>query len=319
MSASEQIKIWDYKDFAEMNMAANEGMIDSFQESFGALQLRYWRAKEDSFKGAQKVLFVVHGIGEHSGRYHELAQYLNLKGFHVCSLDLSGHGLSSSLQLKKRSHLRSFEQMSWDLTKALIQVIRLKFKDKNVEFSLFGHSLGALLSLKWLKDMQTRFKKELNDEGFRGMNSTFVSAPPLKLSLPVPAWKKLIANKLNKVIPHYKMSNEIALEMLSYDFVNQKAYQKDKWNHSRVSSHLFLSILKTAEEIKQSVASFSNCDLALAVGQDDRIVEPKAIEQFYQSLESPQKKFYLIRNAKHEIFNEVQRQMCYERLIEWII
>jgi alpha-beta hydrolase superfamily lysophospholipase len=98
------------------------------------LYFRAWQTEQEQ-KG---VICLVHGLGEHSGRYANWADLLNQAGYSLLTYDLRGHGKSAG----QRGHVRSFEDYLKD-TDLLLKEAQDRYP--RVAMFLYGHSLGALI------------------------------------------------------------------------------------------------------------------------------------------------------------------------------
>jgi lysophospholipase len=132
--------------------------------------------------------------------------------------------------------------------------------------------MGALLALSWI----VRGKREGADYEFA--RRAFVSAPPLRLKMPVPAWKAGLAKLAEKLAPDIRISNGIAAEGLSYDVVNVEAYRADPLVHGDATPRLYNSMVLAAETVMARPQEVE-IPLCLAVGADDPIVDPEAIKE----------------------------------------
>ncbi|MBL4658089.1 MAG: alpha/beta fold hydrolase, partial [Flavobacteriales bacterium] len=89
------------------------------------------------------VVCLVHGLGEHIGRYEEVAGILNTHNIGLLGIDLRGHGSSDG----KRGHAQSFDHLLDDVT-ALIN--HIKSTHSGVPIVLYGHSLGGNIATNYL-------------------------------------------------------------------------------------------------------------------------------------------------------------------------
>jgi alpha-beta hydrolase superfamily lysophospholipase len=107
-----------------------------YRKSFDELNLFFqgWLPDED----AKGVICLIHGLGEHSGRYEHWAALLNSVGYALITYDLRGHGKSDG----KRGHASSFDDYLKD-TDILLKDAEDKFPGKPC--FLYGHSLGGLI------------------------------------------------------------------------------------------------------------------------------------------------------------------------------
>ena len=86
----------------------------------------------------RSVVVVVHGIKDHSSRYHAFAERMVRRGHAVCGFDHRGHGRSSG----RRFAIASFDAVVGDIAKYL-DIVRARYGDPPV--FMFGHSMGGLL------------------------------------------------------------------------------------------------------------------------------------------------------------------------------
>ncbi len=104
----------------------------------GRLKGRLWIGEEDPLG----VLLVIHGLGDHSGRYEALARHLVGQRWSVCAFDLPGHGLSPG----DRGRVDSFDGLLGDIAFARASV-RERFAD--LPQVVFGNSMGGNLAINY--------------------------------------------------------------------------------------------------------------------------------------------------------------------------
>ena len=277
------------------------------------LTLHWWPNKYGTPLPPRGYVWIVHGIGEHGARYEEIAGFLTALGFDVLCPEHPGHGLNRSTGTA--SKLVAFKTMRSALTAALdfwrSHGPRSKAGAASKPWFILGHSLGALLTLSWALKARS--------EGFTGdfAQAVFASAPPLKLRLPVPEWKKVLASKISGVAPHFEIGNGIAVEDLSNEAANIASFREDPLVHGSASPELFMSLQADAENILAHPADIE-IPLALGVGEDDPIVDPVAIETYYHSL-GTHKALYKFPANKHEIINDISKRDVYRAIAEWFL
>ena len=174
-----------------MKFSENYLQVDSKYRIY----IREWIPKEK----VKKNLFIIHGLGEHSGRYEDLAKILTQEGIGVFSIDLIGHGKSSG----RKGHIKSFEDFINAVETGVIYV-RKKFLDTPI--ILFGHSLGGLISLKFLIDRES---KEIE--------RSIISSPWIETALEIPNHLLFIHKIFQKIIPGLQLSNNLISSHLSKD------------------------------------------------------------------------------------------------------
>src|SRR5438094_7326387 len=156
------------------------------------LEVRRWR--EDSVPH-QWTFVVVHGLGEHSGRYQHLAAWFTPLGATVYAMDQRGHGRSGG----KRGHAPGLNALLDDID---MVVVRARAEDGG-PVVLIGHSFGGLLSIAYARITADHLDPEV------------CSAPLLRVKQKVPAWKRALSAILPRVAPGMSFSNEVAANLPS--------------------------------------------------------------------------------------------------------
>jgi len=156
---------------------------------------------------------LVHGLGEHSGRYGRLIKELNEAGFAVYAFDWPGHGKSPG----KRGHT-SIEDA--------IEIIDYIIAELGEKPFLFGHSLGGLTVIRYT---------ETRPDKIRGV---IASSPALAKSPETPGFMVALAKFLGKVAPGVVLSNGIKPELLSRNKETVRRYVEDPLVHDRISAKL---------------------------------------------------------------------------------
>jgi len=171
-------------------------------------------------EGSPRALVcIVHGLGEHSGRYDHLAADLVTAGFAVVAPDQRGHGRSGGL----RGHVDGFATFVTDLT-GFIEAQQAEFGTELPLF-LLGHSMGGLITVLTLQDAQT--------PTFAG---AIISNPCLGVSVQAPAIKVAVAKLLGKLLPKLRLDNELTVQDICRDPEVVAAYEADPLVHSKIST-----------------------------------------------------------------------------------
>lgn len=275
--------------------------------------LRWWKNAQETEVPARGFVWLLHGVGEHSERYSEMATFLTQFGFDVLCPDWPGHGMSALSGGQKK--LADFPSMIHELENIFDEWNKHgPLAEKNVRqkpWFLFGHSMGALLALMWI--LKGKASAESPDFALRA----FVSGPPLALSMPVPAWKSMLSQKLAQWAPHMKIPSGLSPDQLSFDAANVQAYQDDPLVSSTVTPHWYESMLNEAERVLAHPADIE-IPLCIALGEEDSVCDPKTTQKYYETLKT-QKRLILNSGKKHEIFNEFERREIFEALVSWFL
>ena len=272
-----------------MKFSENYLQVDSKYRIY----IREWIPKEK----VKKNLFIIHGLGEHSGRYEDLAKILIKEGIGVFSIDLIGHGKSSG----KKGHIKSFEDFINAVETGVIYV-RKKFLDTPI--ILFGHSLGGLITLKFLIDRES---KEIE--------RSIISSPWIETALEIPKHLLFIHKIFQKIIPGLQLSNNLITSHLSKDKKIVEKYENDILVHDKISLNLFSEITKTIHNVIDR-SSRIKIKTLIYHGKNDKIISHKGTEKVAKLI--PDNKFILYKNIYHEPHNDIEKKIVYKQMIDFI-
>ena len=252
------------------------------------LLVRHWAAAD-----AWATVLLVHGLGEHSGRYEHVGDQMARAGLDVHAYDQRGNGGSGG----PRGHITRWSQLQDDLADRL-QVARAN--TKRGPLVLFGHSLGGLLALGYL--LTDRPKPDL----------AVLSAPGLDSTLP--GWKKSLAPILGKVVPTLRIPNGVDGRTLSRDpsVVAKLAADPDAVDSS--SARFGAESFREQARVRREYAALSIPALVLH-GTDDGLVPPAASE-ILATLPNVERRTY--PGLRHELHNEPEGASVIDEIIAWI-
>lgn len=241
--------------------------------------------------GSNKWLIVTHGLGEHLGR-HEYLLKLFSQSFNIAIYDLRGHGRSGG----RKAWVESFQDFGKDL-QAVLDYLRREFS--MTTYSLFGHSMGALITSDYMQNM---VKKENYPE------KVFLSAPPVAgpglLGNGFAASPELVLKTLSK-LPSIPLMGMLNLKRLSHDSRVYEEYVKDEFTLLKIHSKLFFELLRTAREDFSRPLRIE-CPLFVTVGTDDGLVNaPLLIKYFTEVEKNAQLKTF--EGGYHELHNEIEK------------
>jgi len=252
-----------------------------------------WRT-DNSPKG---VVCLVHGLGEHCGRYVHVASKLTDAGYCVIAFDLPGHGKSQG----KRGHIRSYKILQQDISMLISEAVK-RYQD--IPCYLYGHSLGGNLVLNYALG---------NDSRLAGIIST---SPWLKLAFKPKSLMILIGKILEKIWPSFTQSNRLNAEGLSHRTEVAEAYTNDPYVHDKISVRLFnranvhgLLAIKKASQCKLPIL--------LMHGSADPITSHKASRQFAENAGAvcTYKEW---EDLYHELHNESNSEEVIQYIIDWM-
>lgn len=248
-----------------------------------------WRAQQ-----ATREAVLVHGLGEHAGRYAQLARFLVERGCTVHAWDHRGHGRSQG----PRGGLRQGGDLIDDLG-AVVDACSA------APVLLFGHSMGGLVALQFALRHPVR------------VDALVLSSPALAPGLN-PVQKMLLA-VMSSIAPDVALSNGLDPAKISHDADVVRAYRADPLVHDRITARLGRFIVEASRDALDRAGALAVPTLLLYAG-DDRLVDPQGSRDFARR--APQS-LLAVREYPglwHEIFNErpAQRAAVYDDLGAWL-
>ncbi|HSK19893.1 MAG TPA: lysophospholipase [Longimicrobiales bacterium] len=262
----------------------------------GGLRLAYrtWEPPK-----SRATIIVVHGLGEHSGRYREFAARMAGYGMSTFAMDLRGHGLSDG----RRGHVPSFDVFLQELDRFRREVEGLA--DLHVPMFLLGHSLGGLIAVRYQEEYNTRFE------------GAIIISPWLATAMSVPRWKANAAQALSKLLPALPFSAGIRPEHVSRDPDIVEAYRADPLVHDRVTPRFFTEVSAAMGLALQRSDRIQEPLLFMAAG-DDRLVDTERSLRFARSLTAPDLTVKVYPGHYHELLNELDRASIHREIRDWI-
>ena len=277
-------------------MSATLQECHGFIEGVGRLRLHY-RAWETATPRA--VLLVVHGLAEHSGRYERFGLDLAAAGYSVFALDLRGHGDSDG----RRGHVRRFDHLLQDVDRFRREIQGMV--PPETPFFLVGHSLGGLVSLRYLEEYSPDFR------------GAVLSAPWLATALPIPHWKVGLAQVLTTIAPSLPMRAPVPPEYLSHDPDIVEAYRSDPLVHDRITPRMFTE-LSSAMGLVFQRADRIGVPLLFLLPGGDKVTDTQRTRALARSIHQAEVTVRMFPDAYHELFNEVDRSLVLSELRAWI-
>ncbi len=255
---------------------------------------KQWQPQDDQ----KAVLVLVHGLAEHCHRYEPLAAYLSKHNIAVSSMDLPGHGRSDGI----RGHIDSFEKYQTAVLD-LVEKTKLQFPD--TPLFLLGHSLGGLISSKFLLEHQSYFQGAL------------LSGAALQTPQEPPAWQQTIIKVIAKLFPKTKILTLDASKVSRDQEVVDAYYADPLVGHEKLSARFLVSMINTMTEVKNN-ADKINIPLLIMHGTSDVITSPSGSQWLHQAISSKDKTLNMYDGLYHEIFNEPEGPQIFSEMRDWI-
>jgi alpha-beta hydrolase superfamily lysophospholipase len=267
----------------------------------------------ESFRApkARGALLVVHGLGEHGGRYDELVEHALKLRFDVFVMDLRGHGRSTGT----RGHFTDISQLHEDLDAWIGHLVATGELSVNIPFILLGHSLGGLVAITYA----ARYVPQALAPPLAGL---VLSAPLLGLRLSA---LKLIEAQLARSVPSFLASIQVPsginAEDLSHDKEEIDRYLNDPLVHKWITPSAFMAIERALGGLHKLSPQLGLPVLFLLSGKD-KVVDSNTAKFFADKLgiAHPGKvEVKLFHSFFHEPFHELKRERAFLELKKWIL
>jgi alpha-beta hydrolase superfamily lysophospholipase len=256
------------------------------------LLVRHW-ADAASADSPWATVLLVHGLGEHSGRYEHVGDRMAGAGLGVHAYDHRGNGGSGG----RRGHVDRWEQYHDDLAERLDAVRAVAGTSPVV---LYGHSMGGLIVLGYL--LTDRPKPDLVVLSSPGLDSTLAS------------WKKTLAPALSRIVPTLAVPNGVDGKTLSRDPAVANAVGADPLAAKASTARFGAEALAEQARVRREYAGLTLPTLVLH-GLDDGLVPAQASE-ILDSLPNVERRTY--PGLRHELHNEPEGPAIVDEIIAWI-
>jgi len=259
------------------------------------IHTKYWQPAEDS----QRVVIIVHGIGEHSGRYLHVAEKIVSAGYHVYALDHRGHGESSG----KRLNISSQTNFITDLKQFYD---RIKSSHPDAKIFMLGHSMGSVISLQFILSYPD------------AIDAIVVTGTATDVGSSVPGALRSIGDMVDRIRPNTPISPPGGMEILTRDTEMVKRAENDPlmykgWTLTSIAKF----IIETGKMIQER-ASEITMPILIMHGEDDELTPISGSKIMYERVGSDDKTLKTWENMLHEIMNEVEREAVLETIVDWL-
>jgi len=253
-----------------------------------------WLPEED----VKAVILVVHGLGEHSGRYLNVVDHFVPLGYAVYGLDHIGHGKSDG----EREMVKTFADFT-DTLSIFYAMVTESQADKPV--FILGHSMGGLITSYYLLDHQEKFK------------GAVISAPAVEVGESISPMVITLSKLMSKVLPKMGMV-ELDVSALSRDPNVVEAYVNDPLVfHGKTPARLAAEMLSAMLRVNEDAGAIT-LPLIIVQGNQDALVAPSGAQFLYEMVSSEDKALKLYDELFHEVFNEPEREMVLKDVEEWL-
>lgn len=258
------------------------------------LYIKEWAAPQP-----KAYVFIIHGLGEHSGSYENTCKALNAQGISCFSTDLIGHGQSSG----QRGYVPSLQEFIRQIDFVIAHIVD-HFKIEKLH--VLSHSMGGLIHLLKLQSGSV----------FKNQVSALFSNPLLGINVEVPQWKLTVAKNMAHFVPRLALFNEIAPQDLSKDPQMLDIYASDPLRHTKISSRLFVDMQEHLKELEYQTLQYELPTLVL-LSPADQICNAEKTQEFFSDHDFV--KIELFPQSGHEIVNDLSKERAFEAITSFVL
>lgn len=252
------------------------------------------------------VVALVHGLGEHSGRYCKVVKALTAAGYAVFGFDNQGHGKSEG----QRGHINRWQDYR-DNTHRFLQLVRRQ--EATAPLFLMGHSLGGLIVLDCVL-------RKAHSPGFKALKlqGIIVSAPPIEpVGSTVSQARILMARLLSGLFPRLSLKMGLDECALSRDQAIANQVAEDPLIHPYVTLRWGTETLKTIAWVKAHISQLK-LPILLTHGEADPIVTPDGSRDIFNRIPTDDKTLTIYPGSYHEPHNDLDAEIVVTDLVNWL-
>ncbi len=242
------------------------------------------------------MIVLVHGLGDHTGRYTNWVQKFSAQGVGVTGLDLPGHGKSDG----RRGVIRNYGQTN-EMLDALLKEYVMTFP--GVPVFIYGHSLGGGIVLKYILDRHPE------------ITGAIVTSPWLRLPFEPESHKVIMARVMSLVYPGFVQPSGLIIDHISQKKEIVDDFREDPLVHNKISAGLFVSAVSAASHALENIHSL-DVPMLLMHGSDDLITSPKGSIELASKSEMIELKIW--DGGFHELHNEPFSEEVFTYTMNWI-
>ena len=259
---------------------------------------RHWSPPESpgaARTGVRKAVLLFHRGHEHSGRWQEFVEQLDLRDAAVFAWDARGHGRSPG----ERGWAPDFATLVKDAD-AFARHVCVEHGVEIEDVAVVAHSVGAVVAAAWVHDYAPPVR------------ALVLATPALKVKLyvplAIPALRALRAVRKRPFVRSYVRSS-----MLTHDAAQAAAYDADALISKQIAVNVLLDLHDASARLVRDAGAIATPTMVLSAGSD-WVVKNSAAARFYDRLSSPTKEMHVFPGMGHAIFHETGRQEVVGRI-----
>ncbi|HEC36098.1 MAG TPA: alpha/beta hydrolase [Anaerolineae bacterium] len=267
---------------------------ETFQGAGGLeLYCQCWRPEGEP----RAVLAIVHGFGEHSGRYMNVVNHLLGRGYAVHGFDHRGHGRSPG----QRGYINEWSEFRDDVAAFLRMVGE---HEPGRPIFLMGHSLGGLIVLEYALH---------HPEGLKGV----IASGPVLAEVGIAPFLMTLSRILSRIWPRLSLDTGLDATAISRDPDVVKAYREDPLVHSKGTPRLGTEMTAAIKWTQTHAADF-RLPLLILHGGADRLAPAEGSHIFFKNVTFADKERHEYEGGYHEPHNDTNRDQVLADLERWL-
>ncbi len=274
-----------------------------------------------------QTLIIAHGIGEHAGRYQELAEKLSTKGVAVFAMDFIGHGES----IGPDQMPMYFGENGWDfLVEDIISLNKIvKEEYPKIPCYVLGFSMGSFV----VRTAMAERANELHVDG--AILAGTGNLAPLLANLV----KKIVAIEAKKCGPENvsEKVNELAFGnynkyfkpcQTAYDWLCNNAdgiqsYIDDPKTNKFITPGMFMDLLSGMARVnrKTAIESSKLIPVLFLTGEEDPVGEfTKGVKKVAKAFmdRNPDVELKIYPNSRHDVFHDNDKEVVMSDIYMWL-
>ncbi|HEY2369560.1 MAG TPA: alpha/beta hydrolase [Polyangiaceae bacterium] len=243
------------------------------------------------------IVGIVPGYADYADRYEAVQRAWAERGLASVAIDLRGHGHAEG----PRGACREWNDYMDDVRELFVL---LEGRAEGKPILLFGHSFGGLVAASWTCDNASSQK------------ALVLSAPLMRVALPVPALKKKAGRIVSKLLPSVGLASGLRGDQMTSVEALQKQYDTDPLVFKKANARWF-TCAEDAQADVMSRAKSITLPLYVAFGTDDGVVA--GARELYEAAGSTDKKLDVREGLRHEILFEPTGPAITAAMADWML
>ena len=243
------------------------------------------------------IICIIHGFGEHSGRYIHVMDFFSKQGYAVVAMDSRGHGKSEG----KRGHAPSFDSYLDDIDLFLTDT---KQRLNAVPMFLYGHSMGGNLVLNYVIQRKPTI-----------LTGLIAASPWIRLAFAPKPIMITMGKIMRSIFPTFSQSSGLDPNTVSRDKAVVEAYINDPLVHSSITASAGMDMTDSAAFLNTYSGAMSIPTLMIH-GTADGLISQAASEEFAKRVSNIDYKKW--EGLFHETHNEPEKLEVFNYILGWL-